>query len=97
MNKQIWLIIVCVLLGVALLPLPYGYYQFMRLIVCGVSIWILIYSHNQNIKLPVGLFFTAIAYNPIFKIHLDKGIWSIVNVITIIYFVYLISQQKDKE
>lgn len=97
MNKKTWLIIVCILLGVALLPLPYGYYQFMRLVVCIVSIWMLIENHNKNTKLPIGLFFTAIAYNPIFIIHFDKEIWSVINIITIIYFICLITKmQNDK-
>ena len=96
MNKQTLLIILCVLLGVTLFPLPYGYYQFLRLVVFVTSIWILIDSHNKSIRLPIGLFLTAIVYNPIFRMYLDKEIWSVINIITIVYFVYLITQQKDK-
>lgn len=94
MNKQTFLIIACVLLAVALFPLPYGYYQFLRLGICGLAIWLLISDYNKTESLSIGLIITAIAYNPIFRIHFDKGIWSIINVITIIYFVYLIMKIK---
>ena len=96
MSKQAGLIIASILLGIALLPLPYGYYQFLRIAVFSISIWALVESHNKNTQLPIGLFFTAIIYNPIFKISLDREIWSAINIITIVYFVYLIMKQKDK-
>ncbi len=94
MNKQNFLIIACILLGIALLPLPYGYYQFLRLGICGLSIWLLVSDYNKTENLSIGLIITAIAYNPIFRIHFDKGIWSVINIITLIYFISLIKKYK---
>lgn len=71
-------------LAVALLELPYGYYTLLRLLVCGVCI----YLATQEVQ--VGrtgwawvLGGVAVLYNPIFRIHLNREIWSIVNVATI--------------
>lgn len=94
MNKQTYLIVACVLLGVALFPLPYGYYQILRLIICGLSIWMLIGNYNKKINLPIGLFAIAIIYNPIFIINFEKIIWNVLNIITLIYFIYLILKNK---
>lgn len=94
MNKQKFLIIACILLGIALFPLPYGYYQFLRFGICGLALWLLISDYNKTENLSIGLIITAIAYNPIFKIHFDKEIWSLINIITILYFVYLIMKIK---
>lgn len=97
MNKQTWLIVACIILGVALLPLPYGHYQFLRIFICGMSVWLLFDNYNKNINMPIGLFITTIMYNPIFKIHFDRPVWSVVNIITLIYFIYLIQEYKTKE
>ena len=97
MNKQTFLIVACILLGLALFPMPYGYYQILRLIICGLSVWILVDNHNKKINLPIGLFAIAIIYNPIFIIHFEKAIWSILNIVTLIYFIYLILKPLSHE
>ncbi|HNY25047.1 MAG TPA: hypothetical protein PKJ33_00660 [Alphaproteobacteria bacterium] len=94
MNKKTYLILACILLSIALLPLPYGYYQILRLVIFILSVWILIDSNNKEISLPIGLFITAIIYNPIYIIHFEKSVWSLFNIITLIYFIYLISHNK---
>ncbi|HOY47267.1 MAG TPA: hypothetical protein PLZ05_01530 [Alphaproteobacteria bacterium] len=96
MNKQSWFVVVCVLLGIALLPLPYGYYQFLRWVVCGVSVYVLINQYNKKSDLSFGLIISAILYNPISTIHLDKIIWSVINIITIFYFIHLINNSNKK-
>ena len=83
-------IIPSILLLIALLHLPYGYYSLLKLVVCFVLIKeILELNQNQN-NINEILIFSALAvlYNPIVAIPLGKVIWSIVNITTIIYLIY---------
>lgn len=88
MNLKTVLIIASVALLLALLPMPYGYYQLLRLVICGVSIWAAVASYKSNQNLTIWYTLVALLYNPIFIIHFDRGVWSIINVLTIIFFVY---------
>ena len=88
MNIKIVLLIACVMLLVALLPMPYGYYQVLKLVVCGVSIWGAILSYNRNSVLCILYILCALLYNPVFVVHFDRSIWGIINVITALFFGY---------
>ena len=94
MNKDIFWIAPLVVLGVGLLPMPYGYYFLSRLVVCGCAIYYAVQFSGQSHATLVWIFgFLAVLYNPIIPIHLGtKGLWIIVNVITVgVFFV-----NKDK-
>lgn len=83
------------LLLIALLDLPYGYYIFLRIICCPSFIWIGIYaidnsdSYKLFILIPYRLlsytsFLIAIIYNPIFRIHMNREMWSSMNIASIV-------------
>jgi hypothetical protein len=75
-------------LAVALLQLPYGYYVLLRLVVCGVCIYLAVQEENAGRKAWVWVLgAVAILYNPIFRIHLTRDIWSVVNIATILLLV----------
>lgn len=83
--KLIWLIPMMAL-AVALLDLPYGYYVLLRLLVCGICIYLAMqdaYAGRAGWAWVLGG--VAVLYNPIFRIHLNREIWSIVNVGTIAF------------
>jgi len=76
------------LLGVALLPMPYGYYTFLRISLCllfggvfsahverGAVVWPLICGA------------VIVTYNPIISIHLARDEWTIINLATIVVAV----------
>jgi hypothetical protein len=74
-----------ILLGSAMLPLPYGYYTFLRIVVTIASVWLatIIYNGRWSAWV-VTLGLTAIIYNPLVKIHLSRETHSVVNIATII-------------
>ena len=88
MKYKTGLIVASVCLLLALLPMPYGYYQLLRLIVCGVSIWAAISTSKTNQTLTVLYVLVALLYNPIFIIHFDRSTWAIINVLTVLFFGY---------
>ena len=94
MNKDIFWIAPLVVLGVGLLPMPYGYYFLSRLVVCGCAIYYAVQFSGQSDTTLVWVFgFFAVLYNPIIPIHLgEKGLWIVVNLITVgVFFA-----NKDK-
>jgi hypothetical protein len=96
-NKKESLIAACLLLW-AILPInPYGYYQFLKIIICGMSIYFASNSKDKNQeKWFYIMIFFAILYNPVFPIHLKRSWWQIINLFTgITMLVYYFKQKND--
>jgi hypothetical protein len=69
----------------ALIPAnPYSYYVLLRFAICGISSYLAYKAFELN-RAGLGwvLAIVAVAYNPIVRVHLDREIWSIVNIATI--------------
>lgn len=82
-NGVLWLVALAV--AVALIPsLPYGYYSVMRWFVCASCAWLALasYRHGQEEWAWCWGVIAGI-YNPIFPVHANREIWSIVNLMTI--------------
>ncbi len=84
-----------VFLFLAVLPLPYGYYMLLRVIILVGSILLL--TNKNEIKNRVTIIIMMVIYNPIFPIHLNKTIWTIINVATICYIFKLKSIESLNE
>jgi hypothetical protein len=75
------------LLGFALFDLPYGYYQFLRIVVTIASIAIAIKFNSAGNSIGVVIFgVLAVLYNPIVKIHMERETHEIVNIATVLIF-----------
>ncbi|SDU13716.1 hypothetical protein SAMN05444156_2180 [Verrucomicrobium sp. GAS474] len=78
-------IVVIVLLVLALFGhFHYGFYMFLRLVVFGVFVFLALKAsklEKQNWVWICGI--TAIVYNPFMPLHLNRGLWSIINLATI--------------
>ena len=87
---------VCIILGIALLPISGGFYTLVRIIVTigavaatiqnssnGINIWSIIYG---------GM---AILFNPLVPVYLhDKGAWMMIDIIAIILFIIQIVRNE---
>lgn len=70
-----------VMLFIGAAPLPYGYYNLLRLVACGVFAFAAFVSFNRkNNTLPWVYGLVAILFNPIIKIYLPKEIWALVDI-----------------
>lgn len=98
---NISLIVSIIFLILAIFKMPYGYYYLLKFVICFVSIKeaLLVYDKTQKFDGTVLTFIAlALLYNPISKMPLGREIWTIVNVLTIIYFIYcILRQNKEKE
>ena len=74
--------IVALLLLIALIPLPYAYYQLLRIVVTvAAAIYAYrFYEDNQTSKATIfGLI--ALIWNPLFPIYMDRSTWIVLDVI----------------
>jgi len=88
-----FLIISSVMLLVAILPLPYGFYTLLRIVVTASAAFAAYYFFEEN-DTQSGIIFALIAllFNPLIPIHLDKAIWMPIDIGTAIY-MYLVSKK----
>jgi hypothetical protein len=75
------------MLLLALLPLPYGFYTLLRLVVV-VCAAILAYHHWQSGGkiIVAGMGFVALLFNPLFPIYLSREIWAPIDIACALYF-----------
>lgn len=90
MNRNLFWIAPIVVMAIGVLPMPYGYYNLSRLVVCGCSTYFACHLFLRKDITFVWLFgFLAVLYNPIAPVHLyEKELWMIVNVLTAALFLF---------
>lgn len=80
-----------ILLLIALAPLPYGYYYILKFAICIASVMELVElndKNNNNSNLMIAFGFLIVLYNPLISIPIGKSIWTVVNILTILFFIY---------
>lgn len=79
---------------IALLPMPYGFYILLRLVITIVAIFSIIELKKEGSQLWYFFIGVAILFNPIFPIYLSKSIWMPIDLIVAGSFVWMIIRQK---
>lgn len=90
-------VIIAVLSLIALFPLPYGYYMFLRIAVTLGSGAAIYYGFKQE-RVPSWAWasiVTAILFNPIIPIHLTREIWMIFNIASAVLFGTIAYRVKE--
>ena len=83
-------IIAAIMLLLALAPWPYGYYQVLRLVVCGVAVYVAFMAYTCQKMWTVWLFgFIAVLFNPLLPIYLSRHIWQPIDVLCGILFMVI--------
>lgn len=72
----------------AALSLPYGFFTFLRIIVCVVAIYVAIQRRDSVVAL-IGLLIVVILFNPLVPIHLPLQTWRIIDLATAATFIRL--------
>jgi len=74
-----------------MVKMPYSYYQFMRIVVCSLFIWLAYLEYQAKSMKTVALYsILAILFNPIDKIYFKKPIWVIIDELTIAILLILL-------
>jgi hypothetical protein len=59
---------------------PYGYYTLLHWVCCGTLIYQAVNLKRQIWVWILGIM--ALVYNPIFRLHFNRELWSTINIIT---------------
>ena len=82
----ILLLLIAVIMALANDNLPYGYYTFLRIVTCGLFVWLAVLYKSPYWRFILGA--GAILYNPVFPIHLDsRDPWIFFNILSIVVLV----------
>jgi hypothetical protein len=82
-------IIAAIMLFLALAPWPYGYYQLLRFVVCGISVYAAFLAYNWHKIWATWLFgFIAVLFNPLIPIHLSLEVWQPIDVICAVLLIF---------
>lgn len=89
-RLAIWLVPAALSI-IALAKMPYGYYQFLRIVICVAAAYL---AHMEYKLMDEGvnawvITFTllAILFNPLIPIHLKRDIWAFLNVTCAAIFI----------
>lgn len=89
LPSALW-IIPAILLVVAVWRLPYGYYSFVRIVVCGSAAFIAVVSfreHAPTYVWPTLLLAIATLFNPFIPVFLARPTWFYIDLSTAIAFL----------
>lgn len=76
---------------------PYGYYILLRVICCAVFAFLAFRAFAlDKVNWIWILGVTAFIYNPVFRVHLTREIWSVVNIATILIAIVSIFVLKEQ-
>ncbi len=94
MSSRIFWITPMVVLAIGILPMPYGYYTLLRLVICGCSLYFAYHLYEKKDTAFVWVFgFIAVLYNPVIPVYLyEKEIWIVVNLISA--FVFFVKRRS---
>ena len=91
-DKNFFWIAPILVMVIGILPLPYGFYYILKIIVSGCALYFVLkfYKNRKKNALRLWLFgFIVILYIPFFPAPIgDKGLWILINIPTI-YFFYI--------
>ncbi|MBP9781079.1 hypothetical protein KBC89_00295 [Candidatus Woesebacteria bacterium] len=83
-------IIVGFLLLLAILPLPYGYYTFLRLTVFVSSLFLAYQLYvKKRLNLSIVLTGLALLFNPVIPVYLSREFWLPIDLVSAGIFFYL--------
>ena len=70
------------MLVIAVLPLPYGYFMLLRLVVTAAAAYVAYENFSRDIA-SWGIVFVIIAllFNPFYVVHFDKALWAVIDLI----------------
>lgn len=90
-RAVIYFVVAMLLVGI--MPLPYGYYMFLRLIAFGMFGFAAYIAHQRKYNLfPWSFGFMALLFNPIFTIHFPKEAWMVIDFVASLFV--LITSKK---
>ena len=90
MARYAFNVVPAIMLIAALASWPYGYYTFLRLVVCACAALIAFkeyqYEGSQGSMWMIGFGGIALLFNPLIPVHLTRDIWAVIDVAVALVF-----------
>ena len=98
MNMTNLKLILAALLLLCLAPMPYGYYQLVR-IVSMIAFAIMTYQYYENKKMPFAITFGGLVllFQPFIKVAFGRTMWNVVDVIVAVGLIVLWWKEESSE
>ncbi len=94
-------VVAIIMLLVALMPNPYGYYILLRWVICAICAYYAFKAYGEKSVPWVWTFGVGAAiYNPIIPLHLGRQVWSVVNIASVVIIIasyFTLRQRKPPE
>jgi hypothetical protein len=87
--QLVW-VVPAILLMIAVVRLPYGYYTFTRIVTCGAAALIAMVGFRNRGIVPawsILMVLVAVLFNPLLPIHLNRSTWFYLDLAAAIAFV----------
>ena len=90
-------LILAALLLLCLAPMPYGYYQFIRL-VSMIVFAVMAYQYFEKEKMPLAITFGGLVllFQPFCKIALGRTLWNVMDVVVAVGLVILWIEENKR-
>lgn len=87
-HPLIWIVPAALSL-VALGPLPYSYYQLLRVVLCGCCAFLAFAEHRAGGggAWKFGLSGVALVFNPFVPLYLTRDVWAVLNVVVAVFLI----------
>ena len=89
--------LIIIMLFLALFKMPFAYYQIMKV---AITAYFIIYACVINKFridwINITCWILAAVYNPFLQLHIGRGPWTVVNIITILFCVWLLKSNLVK-
>ena len=83
--------------GIAILSLPYGLYMIVRCVATGAALYLLLTARVRLLDFQVfALIVVVLIFNPIWKMHLGRDLWRIVDGISAAFYFWTAATLKTK-
>lgn len=70
----------------AFAPVPYGFYQFLRIFTCGTAVYLAYQAFTKDLKAVAwGAVILAIVFNPLLALHFIKEQWIVLNLVGAVF------------
>jgi len=91
-------LLLAVLMLLCLSPMPYGYYQLVR-VVAMIAFAIMAYQYYVVEKVPLAITFCGLAllFQPFIKVALGRTLWNVVDVIVAVLLIVLAFSEFRKK
>jgi len=81
-------LVAAIMLFLAMADLPYGYYQILRWVICGIAVYVAYMAYRWGKIWATWVFgLIAVLFNPLIPVHLTKEIWRPINFVCACLFV----------